>query len=155
MSTKQLKISLDLDDAAFTQAIKRMQKQLADIQSPAALVQQQRKISQYMQSQGMAPLTGSNERDQERAQQKSQQQTERVFQKTVTQLNLVKRLQADINKELSIGLASEERRASLAQRLATLSKKEKEYTGGATAFMPGQAGRVGGGVPGGGGFSAI
>jgi hypothetical protein len=85
MSTKQLKISLDLDDAAFTQAIKRMQKQLADIQSPAALVQQQRKISQYMQSQGMAPLTGSNERDQERAQQKSQQQTERVFQKTVTQ----------------------------------------------------------------------
>jgi hypothetical protein len=154
MSTKQLKISLDLDDAAFTQAIKRMQKQLADIQSPAALVQQQRKISQYMQSQGMAPLTGSNERDQERAQQKSQQQTERVFQKTVTQLNLVKRLQADINKELSIGLASEERRASLAQRLATLSKKEKEYTGGATAFMPGQAGRVGGGVPGGGGFSA-
>lgn len=141
MSDKKLKISLDLDDKAFTSAIKRMQDQLNQIQSGPAMMAQQRKISQYMQSQGMGGLTGvGGAREQEQAQRKANQESDRIFQKSVTQLNIIKRLQNDINKELISGLATEQRKADLKERLSTLGRKEKEYTGYSTAGMAAGAG---------------
>lgn len=130
---KKLKISLDIDDKAFTAAVKRMQDQLNQIQSGPAILAQQRKISQYMVSQGMAPLTGVGPREQEQAQRRASQEMDKLFQKSVTQLNLIKRLQADINKELASGLATEQRRADLKERLSTLGRLEKQQTGAATA----------------------
>ncbi len=144
MSEKKLKISLDLDDKAFVQAIKNMQNQLNQIQSGPAMIAQQRKISQYMQSQGLGGLTGVSPREQEQAQRKANQESDKVFQTTVTRLNTIKRLQAEINKELAAGLATEKRKADLQERLSVLGRKEKEYTGYATAGMAAGAGGGGG-----------
>ena len=149
---KKLKISLDLDDKQFTAAVKKMQDELNRIQSGPALVAQQKKISQYMQSQGLGSLAGTSPREQEQAQKRANQEADKLFQTTVTRLNTIKRLQADINKELAAGLTTEKRRADLQERLTLLGRKEKEYTGAATAGMArggGAGAYVGGGAPGG------
>ena len=57
------------------------------------------------------------------------QESDRIFQKTTTQLNLIKRFHADINKELASGLATEQRKAELLQRRSLLEKKEDKLAG--------------------------
>ena len=143
---KKLKISLDLDDKAFVQAVKNMQQQLNQINSGPALIQQQRKISQYMVSQGMAPLTGVGPREQEQAQRKANQESDKAFQTSIVRLNTIKRLQADINKELATGLATKQRIATLEGRAELLTRKEKEFTGRATAGMANAPGAATGGM---------
>ena len=109
---KKLKVVLELDDKAFVAGMKRVQELMNKMQS--GFMSQQGKINQYMQSQGLGTITSGTggPREQEQAQRKTSQESDRIFQKTTTQLNLIKRIHADINKELASGLATKQRRPS-------------------------------------------
>jgi hypothetical protein len=127
---KKLKISLDLDDKAFTSAIKRMQDQMAQIQSGPALLRNQQQLSQKMQQLGLGGLAGApSARDADREQQKSKQQSDKMFEETRRKFDIIKKLQADLNKEQSVGVASEERKLEIKEKLLDLAEKEKRATG--------------------------
>jgi hypothetical protein len=130
MSEKKLKISLDLDDKAFNSAIKRMQDQLNQINTGPALIQQQRQISQKMQSLGLGGLPGApNDRQMEQSQQKAKQQSDKMFEETRRKFDIIKRLQGDLNKEQLDGVSSEQRKLEIKEKLLNLTEKEKRATG--------------------------
>jgi hypothetical protein len=127
---KKLRISLDLDDKAFSSAIKRMQAQLNQAFSGPAMLQQQRAISQKMAQLGLGGLPGSpSDRQLEQSQQRAKQQADRMFEDTRRKFDIIKRLQNDLNKEQSMGTASEQRKLEIKQRLLDLTEKEKRATG--------------------------
>jgi len=145
---KKLKISLDLDDKAFSSAVKRMQDQLSKIQTEPRLLQQQQQISQKMQSMGLGTLPGApGDRQIEQAQQRAKQQTDKVFEETKRKLDIIKRLESDLNKEKMSGLATEERKLKIEERLADLKKQELRTTGELKVLTgPQGVGGAGGGM---------
>lgn len=145
---KKLKISLDLDDKAFSSAIKRMQDQMAQIQSGPALLKQQNQLSQKMQQLGLGPLPGAPSGQQTvQSQQKARQDSDKLFEETRRKMELIKRLQTDLNKEQASGLATEERKLRIRERLVELGQLERRTTGEMTALVKGKeyspAGRLG------------
>lgn len=101
MAEKKLKISLDLDDKAFTSAIKNIQQQINKINSTPALLQQQREISNKMQQMGIGALPGApGSGDIKQSQQKAQQEIDKIFQESTRKLTLAKRLQQDLTAEI-------------------------------------------------------
>lgn len=126
---KKLRISLDLDDKAFSASIKRMQAQLNQAFSGPAMLQQQRQIASKMASLGLGNLTGApNDRQMEQSQQRAKAQADRMFDDTRRKFDIIKRLQSDLNKEQSMGTASEQRKLEIKQRLVDLTEKEKRAT---------------------------
>ena len=65
----------------------------------------------------------------EQAQQRAKQQSDRMFEDTRRKFDIIKRLQGDLNKEQSSGVASEQRKLEIKQRLLDLTEKEKRATG--------------------------
>ena len=154
---KKLKISLDLDDRAFTSAVKRMQEQLNQINSGPALLKQQQQISQKMQQLGLGPLPGAGSAQQtQQANQKAKQDADKLFEDTRRKMEIIKRLQADLNKEQASGLATEERKLRIRERLVELGQLEKRTTGGMAALVADRGAMpAGGGTLGGGGGSDL
>jgi hypothetical protein len=161
MADKKLKISLDIDDKAFNSAVKRMQEQLSQIQSAPMLQRQQQSISQKMQQLGLGPLPGAPTPQQsQQVQQKAKQDSDKLFEETRRKMELIKRLQNDLNKEQDRGLATEERKLRIRERLVELGQLEKRTTGGLTALMEGKGPPMppsggGGGAAGGGDFLSM
>jgi len=130
MSEKKLRISLDLDDRVFNSAIKRMQQQISQAFSGPAMLQQQRQIQQKMSQLGLGGLAGApTDRQLEQSQQRAKQQSDRMFEETRRKFDIIKRLQGDLNKEQSSGVASEQRKLEIKQKLLDLTEKEKRATG--------------------------
>lgn len=127
---KKLKISLDLDDKAFSSAVKRMTDQLAAAWSSPALIQQQRQISQKMANLGLGQLPGAPGAQQaDQAQNRAKQQADKMFEDTRRKFDIIKRLQGDLNKEQNSGLATEQRKLEIKEKLLNLTEKEKRATG--------------------------
>ena len=127
---KKLRISLDLDDKAFNSAIKRMQQQLNQAFSSPALLQQQRQIQQKMASLGLGGLPGAPTTQQlEQSQKRAEQQSNKMFEETRRKFDIIKRLQNDLNKEQTVGVASEKRKLEIKEKLLELTEKEKRATG--------------------------
>lgn len=142
---KKLRISIDLDDKAFSSAVKRMQDQLAQIQSGPQLVRAQQQLSQKMQSLGLGPLPGTpSEQQAKQAQTKAKQESDKIFEETRRKMELIKRLQSDLNKEQASGLASEERRLKIKERLVELGQAEKRTTGQMAAIAESREYKMGG-----------
>jgi len=130
MAEKKLKISLDLDDKAFQSAVKRMQEQLNQLNNPANLLQQQRQIDQKMRAMGLGGLPGAPSSGQvQQEQNKAKQQSDKIFEETRRKMEVIKKLQGDLNKEQASGLASEQRKFQIQERLNELKKQELRTTG--------------------------
>ena len=130
MAEKKLKISLDLDSKAFTSAIKRMQDELSKINTGPAVLQQQRQISQKMQQLGLGSLPGApNDRQVTQSQEKANQQVNKMFEESKRKLDIIKKLQVDLNKEQSSGVKEEERKLKINEKLVELKKQELRATG--------------------------
>ena len=133
---KKLKISLEIDDKAFASAVKRMQEQLSNIQSGPALLKQQQQISQKMQQLGLGPLPGAPSAQQtQQANQKAKQVSDKLFEETRRKMEIIKKLQNDLNKEQALGLDAEERKLKIQERLTELKKHEIRTTGELTAIV--------------------
>jgi hypothetical protein len=133
---KKLRIGIDLDDKAFNSAIKRIQDQLNQINAQPQLLAQQRIISQKMQQMGLGALPGApSDRQMEQAQQRAKQQTDRIFEEQRRKMDIIKRLQKDLNEEIEKGTAEEQRRLEIKERLAQLTLAEKRTTGQMTGLM--------------------
>lgn len=130
MAEKKLKIGLELDDKAFGAAVKRMQDQLMQIQSGPALIQQQRQISQKMQSLGMGAMPGvPTDRDMQKTRNDAKQQSDKLFKDTVSNMAVIKSAQKELNKELENSLNTEEKKLKIRERLKELQKDEARVTG--------------------------
>lgn len=133
---KKLRISIDLDDKAFSSAIKKIQDQLNQINSQPQLLAQQRVISQKMQSMGLGALPGApGDRQVEQAQQKSKQQADKIFEETRRKMDIIKKMQKDLNDEMEKGTAEEQRRLEIKEKLAKLTEAEKRTTGQMTGLV--------------------
>lgn len=133
---KKLKLVLDLDDKSFNNAIKRIQDQLSQINSQPQLQAQQRQISQRMQQLGLGALPGApTDRQMEQSKQKSKQEYDKLFRDTVNNMSIIKREQMDLNKQLDVGLVTEEKRLKIRERLKELQREEIRATGELKAMV--------------------
>jgi hypothetical protein len=129
MSEKKLKISLDLDDKAFVQAVKRMQSQLNQINSTPQLLQMQREMSRKMVSLGMGPMPGTSGTTPAQDRQKAKQESDALMRDTLANMHTIKRNESELRKELNSTNTSRERAVKIESELLSIKKEEMRLTG--------------------------
>lgn len=129
MSEKKLKISLDIDDKAFTAAVKRMQQQLANINATPQLVQMQREMSRKMINLGMGPMPGAPGTSPAQDKQKAKQESDALMRDTLANMQTLKRYQEGLTKELNNSNTSRERALKIETELLETKKEEMRLSG--------------------------
>ena len=126
---KKLKISLDIDDKQFTAAVKRMQQQLSNINATPQLLQMQREMSRKMISLGMGPMPGAPGTSPAQDRQKAKQESDALMRETLSNMQVLKRNQEGLTKELNNTNTSRERALKIETELLGIKKEEMRLTG--------------------------